>query len=131
MCDVCEGGRVNCVCVCGLFYFAPAQVFDPVLKGVRKKISSYSVMDDKVMEAYFALSELCDVKEGGSNFRPLCQMVRLAPTLDHNRVYCKRFTHIIVKLFVFVQIELVLLCWLICIMAASYLYLGCIITNFP
>ena len=84
-----------CVCVCVLepSYFAPAQVFDPVLKGVKKKISSYSVMDDKVMEVYFALSELCDIKDGGSNFRPLCRMVGLAPTLGYNRIHCKFYSH--------------------------------------
>ena len=51
------------------------QVFQPLLFGVRDAVSAASVLDDKIMEGYFVLSELCDIKEGTTNGRPICQMV--------------------------------------------------------
>lgn len=51
------------------------QVFDEVLMGVRKAAADLSVMDDKVVESFFVLTELCDIRKEGSNFRPICQMV--------------------------------------------------------
>ncbi|XP_064383818.1 ubiquitin conjugation factor E4 B-like [Halichondria panicea] len=50
-------------------------VFQPLLFGVRDAVSAASVLDDKIMEGYFVLSELCDIKEGTTNGRPICQML--------------------------------------------------------
>lgn len=55
--------------------YSHVQVFLPLLLGVRKVVAEASVVDDKIMESYFVLSELCDIKEGSSNLRPICQMV--------------------------------------------------------
>lgn len=54
---------------------ARLQVFAAVLAGVRKAAQELSIMDDKVVESFFVLTELCDIKKDGSNFRPVCHLV--------------------------------------------------------
>ena len=66
---------VHLVCALLTVSVVSMQVFDEVLMGVRKAAADLSVMDDKVVESFFVLTELCDIRKEGSNFRPICQMV--------------------------------------------------------
>ena len=75
---------VHIVCALLTVSVVSMQVFDEVLMGVRKAAADLSVMDDKVVESFFVLTELCDIRKEGSNFRPICQMV-LVPVCDKLR----------------------------------------------
>ena len=66
---------VHLVCALLTVSVVSLQVFDEVLMRVRKAAADLSVMDDKVVESFFVLTELCDTRKEGSNFRPICQMV--------------------------------------------------------
>ncbi len=67
------------MCVVYKMYIALLQIFQPLLLEIRKAVMSSSVLDDNIMEGYFALTELCDVREKGSNLRPLCHLVSGIP----------------------------------------------------
>ena len=52
------------------------QVFHNIVYGLREGTIRSDLLDDKCPQGYFFLAELCEMKTEGSNFRPICQLVR-------------------------------------------------------
>ena len=59
--------------VCSLVSFV--QVFGDIYQGLREATCKMSLMDDRICDTFFSLSELCDVCSENSKFRPFCHMV--------------------------------------------------------
>ena len=64
-----------CVCVCVNLWCAHVQVFGGLLEGLRGVVKAASVLDSNCCEAFFALSELCDIRVPSTNTRPICMLV--------------------------------------------------------
>ena len=56
-------------------YFFFFQIFHDVLLDLRRVVLSSYILNDNICDPFFVLSELCEYRVDGGNYRPICYLV--------------------------------------------------------